>query len=187
MKRIHQLVLILSWVALSWLGFMIVHELGHVLAAWLTGGTVSRVMLHPLQISWTALASNPHPRAVAWGGPMVGSLLPLGLLAVACACRLPGSYLLQFFAGFCLLSNGLYLLVDAFERGGDAGTLLRHGAATWQLFVFGLLAAPAGFWCWHGLGPHFGLGMAQGRVSRKATMASANLLVVVVLAELALS
>jgi len=185
MERFFQLLLITSLIALSWLSFMVVHEFGHVATAWLSGGSVSHVVLHPMQISWTAFARNPHPQLVAWGGPVIGSLLPLGLLAAARTLRSPGLYLFRFFAGFCLAANGLYLLVDAFERGGDGGTLLRNGASQWQLFAFAALATPVGFWLWHGLGQHFGLGEAHGRVSRGAAITSACLLAFVVAMELA--
>src|SRR5688572_25186605 len=96
-QRFHQLLLIVSFLAFSWLGFMIVHEFGHVLAAWATGGSVSRVVLHPLQISWSAFVPNPHPQLVAWGGPLLGSLLPVAGLFVARVARCPGLYLFQFF------------------------------------------------------------------------------------------
>lgn len=165
---------------------MVVHEFGHIVIASLSGGSVSRVVLHPMQISWTAFTRNPHPQLVAWGGPVLGSLLPLAMLGAARRFRSPGLYLLQFFAGFCLVANGLYLLVDAFERGGDGGTLLRHGASQWQLFAFATLAAPIGFWLWHGLGQHFGLGAAHGTVNRQAAIASVCLLAFVVAMELAL-
>jgi hypothetical protein len=185
MKRFGQFSLITSFLALSWLGFMVVHEFGHVLTAWLTGGSVSRVVLHPLQISLTVLAHNPHPQLVAWGGPVFGSLLPLGLLGAARRLRLPGLYLFRFLAGFCLVANGLYLFGDTFEQGGDGGTLLSHGAAQWQLLLFGALTMPVGFWLWHGLGPHFGFGPTQGKVTRAAAITSASLLAVLVLLELA--
>jgi hypothetical protein len=185
MDRFFQILLITSFFALSWLSFMVVHEFGHVATAWLSGGSVSRVVLHPMQISWTAFTRNPHPQLVAWGGPLLGSLLPLGFLAVARRLRSPGLYLFQFFAGFCLVANGLYLLVDAFERGGDGGTLLRNGASQWQLVSFAALAAPIGVWLWHGLGQHFGLGAARGSVSRRAAITSACLLAFVVAMELA--
>jgi hypothetical protein len=45
MNRVHQVVLILSTLYGSWLGMQDVHELGHVAAAWLTGGRVSKVVL----------------------------------------------------------------------------------------------------------------------------------------------
>src|SRR3954451_16268416 len=47
-SRFHQVVLISSLLPLSWLGMMAVHEAGHVVAAWLTGGKIVRVVLYPL-------------------------------------------------------------------------------------------------------------------------------------------
>lgn len=163
---------------------MIVHEFGHIVAASLSGGALTHVTLHPLQISWSTFAPNPHPQFVAWSGPVLGSLLPLGFLVIARAVRSPGIFLFQFFAGFCLVANGLYMLVDAFDRSGDAGTLIRHGASAWQIVVFGLVAAPIGFLSWHGLGRHFGLGTSRGRVSHSAAIASASLLIITIAVEL---
>src|SRR4051794_7181530 len=102
MPRLHQCVLIVSTLLLSWLGMMAVHELGHVLGAWVTGGTVAKVILHPLTISRTDLAHNPHPLYVVWAGPVVGVVLPLLAWLIARAARWPEAYLLRFFAGFCL-------------------------------------------------------------------------------------
>jgi hypothetical protein len=184
--RAFQVLLIISFVAFSWLGFMVVHEFGHIIMAWASGGSLSHVTLHPLQISWSAFSPNPHPQLVAWGGPVVGSSLPLGLLAIARAFRTPGTYLFRFFAGFCLIANGVYMLIDVFDRGGDAATLLREGASSCQIILFGLVTVPLGFWCWHGLGPHFGLGSACGPVSRSAAVVSVALLAVIVVAELLL-
>jgi hypothetical protein len=142
-----------------------VHELGHVVAAWLTGGRVERVVLHPLTISRTDLADNPRPLVVAWAGPVFGAVVPVLAWLAWAAARLPGTYVLRFFAGFCLLANGLYLGVGSFDGVGDCGDLLRHGARMWHLWAFGLAAAPAGLGLWHRQGPHFGLGPGGGRVS----------------------
>jgi hypothetical protein len=54
---------------LSWLGMMAVHELGHVLHAWLSGAVVARVVLGPFEMSRTDLWRNPHPLFVAAGEP----------------------------------------------------------------------------------------------------------------------
>ena len=186
MQRFRQMVLILSFVAFSWLGFMVVHEFGHALTAWITGGSVALVVLHPLQISWTTFRSNPHAQLVAWGGPFWGALLPLLFLIIARLLRSPGLYLFRFFAGFCLIANGLYLVVDSFGRGGDGGTLIRSGASPWELWLFGVCTVPIGFWLWHRLGSHFGLGAANGRVSGRAVLASVVLLAVTVVGELLL-
>src|SRR5437879_2266857 len=118
-RRLHQIVLILSTVLGSWLGMQAVHEFGHVLGAWLTGGRVARVVLHPFTISRTDLADNPKPLVVVWAGPVVGVAIPVLLWAAAAAARRPGAFVLRFFAGFCLLANGLYIGVGSFNRVGD--------------------------------------------------------------------
>src|SRR4051794_17898188 len=112
-QRLPQVVLILSTLLLSWLGMMSAHELGHVLGAWLTGGGVVRVVLHPLTISRTEVAPNPAPLLVVWAGPLVGVALPLLAWGVACLLRWAGWYLLRFFAGFCLIANGAYIGVGS--------------------------------------------------------------------------
>lgn len=166
MKRVHQVVLIFSTVYGSWLGMQDVHEFGHVTAAWLTGGRVSKVVLYPLTISRTALAEDPKPLAVVWSGPLVGAALPLAVWLAARAVRLSGDFVLRFFAGFCLVANGAYIGIGSFIRVGDAQTMLALGAARWHLWLFGVLTAPAGLWLWHDLGPHFGFGKAAGAVRR---------------------
>ena len=177
MNRLNQTVLITTFLAFSWLAMQMVHELGHVLGAAATGGRVVRVVLHPLSLSRTDVSPNPRPLAVAWAGPMVGVGLPLLAFLLAKVFRLPGAYLFRFFAGFCLVANGVYLGAGAFLAVGDAGDMLRHGSPRWLLAAFGLLAVPAGLALWNGLGPSFGLGPARGRVSRSAAITSAGLLV----------
>ncbi|HMP03936.1 MAG TPA: M50 family metallopeptidase [Gemmatales bacterium] len=142
----------------SWLGMQLVHEMGHVLGAWLTGGQVERVVFHPLTISRTDLAHNPNPLVVVWAGPIMGVLIPLALWGLMAALRLRGSFLARFFAGFCLVANGLYIGVGAFGPIGDAGDMLAAGSAPWHLWLFGMATVPLGFWLWHGQGPRFGLG-----------------------------
>jgi hypothetical protein len=161
MNRLFRILLISSTLIASWLGMQAVHELGHVLGAWLTGGQVERVVLHPLTISRTDLAHNPHPLAVVWAGPIVGVTLPLALWAIAASLRSSFAFLLRFFAGFCLVANGLYIGVGSFGGIGDCGEMLRHGSAPWHLWLFGALTIPLGFWLWHGQGPNFGLGNAK--------------------------
>ena len=183
MKRFHQWLLIGSILPLSWLGMMAVHEFGHVLGAWYTGGTVRKVVLHPLTISRTDLSHNPEPLVVTWAGPVLGVLLPLAAFGAAAGLRLPGAYLLRFFAGFCLIANGGYIGGGSFDRLGDARDLQRHGAPLWQLWAFGLLTVVAGLLLWHRLGPHFGLGKGGGRVSPGAAYACLIMLAAVVTAE----
>ncbi len=182
MRRLHQCVLILATVLGSWLGMQLVHESGHVLGAWLTGGRVVKVVFHPLTISRTDVAPNPRPLVVVWAGPVVGVALPVLAWLAALALRLPGAYLLRFFAGFCPIANGAYIGAGSFDRVGDCGEMLRHGSPIWALWLFGAAGAAAGLGLWHRLGPHFGLGKARGRVSARAAYVSlAGLVVLTVL------
>lgn len=152
MNRIGRLTLLIAGLAASWLLMQAVHELGHVLAAWATGGSVQRVVLNPLTISRTDVSPNPHPLAVVWAGPLVGVVLPAAI-AVACRSRRPLCLIARLFAGFCLIANGLYIGVGSIEGIGDAGDMLRHGSPRWLLIAFGVAAASAGLWLWHSLGP----------------------------------
>ena len=69
-QHIEQIVFIASLLALSWLAMQAIHELGHVVGALATGGSITRVVLHPLQISRTDVLPNPQPGVVVWLGPI---------------------------------------------------------------------------------------------------------------------
>ncbi len=189
MNRFFQILLIFSTLAFCWLAMMAVHEAGHVLHAWLTGGTVERVVLHPLAISRTDVLPYPPSLVVVWGGPIWGCLIPLAVLAIVRFAAKSHVYLAAFFAGFCLIANGAYLMIGAFLPPGfdDGGVILRNGGARWQLIAFGLFTIPAGLYLWNGLGPHFGLGAAKGNVDRRAAVGTAGVLAVLVILELILS
>jgi hypothetical protein len=144
-------------VALSWQAMLVVHELGHVAHALASGGRVERVVLSPLAISRTDVAPNPHPQFVAWGGAIWGALVPLSLLALAVRFAQRWRKPALFFAGFCCLANGLYLVGGSAGGVGDAGDLLHYGAARWQLWMFGVPVSLLGLCLWHRLGPRFGL------------------------------
>ena len=76
------------------------------------------------------------------------------------------AFVLRFFAGFCLVANGLYIAIGTLDRVGDSGELLRHGTGAWQLWLFGAVTAPLGLWLWHRQGVHFGFAAARGEVDR---------------------
>ena len=144
------------WVALiavalypSWLAMMAVHECGHVLNCWATGGKVLQVVLEPLELSRTDYVSNPHPAVVAWGGVIWGSLLPL-VLALAVPGKVRAAAM--FFAGFCLVANGAYLTTGVFTRVGDAGALVDAGQSVVLMLTVGVVLWGGGLYVWHRLG-----------------------------------
>ncbi|MCG6157142.1 hypothetical protein [Rubinisphaera margarita] len=140
------LVLVLSWYAME-----AVHELGHVLHAVVSGGTVQSVSVPLWGISCTHVEPNPHPAFVVWGGPAWGVLLPV-LLWAGVRLWKAGSIAargLMFFAGFCCLANGAYLGIGWVDRVGDAGDLLREGVAPGWLVLFGVCSSAGGLWLWH--------------------------------------
>ncbi|HEY2839395.1 MAG TPA: M50 family metallopeptidase [Pirellulales bacterium] len=176
--------LISSAIGFSWLGMMAVHELGHAITAWMTGGSVQKVVLPIFGFSRTDLALNPRPLLVAWGGAAWGSLLPLGLLLIARRFAPRYAFLATFFAGICLIANGAYLAGGAWIAAGDAEDILRLGASRWQLLAFGLPAIAAGLALTNGLGPNFGWRQSSGSVDRRAAIAATVMLVAMVIFDL---
>jgi hypothetical protein len=182
-ERAWQGLMVAALLPLCWLGMMAVHEFGHVAALWATGGTVAKVVLHPLTISRTDAGLDPHPVPVIWAGPFAGVVLPLAAAALARMFPFAGSHLLRFFAGFCLIANGCYLGVGFFDPVGDARELLRLGVPAWQLGLFGCVCVPLGLYLWHGQAKHF----QRENVSRASAIALCTLLVVVVTIEMLFS
>lgn len=156
MVRWQKVALSLMTLLASWYLMQCMHELGHAAAAWITGGQVTNIVLHPLEISRTDVHPNPRPLFVVWAGPIVGITLPVFIWLVSRGFRfkrLPAvGNLVQFFAGFCLIANGAYIAFGSFERIGDCGQMLRHGSPHWLLWLFGAATIPAGLWLWHRLG-----------------------------------
>ena len=178
-----QVVHAVSTLALSWLLMMAFHEFGHVLHAWVSGGRVTAVILHPLSISRTDVNPNPHPQFVVWGGAMWGTALPLMGLIIVRRFAPRCAYLARFFAGFCCVANGTYLAAGSLAVVGDAADLLRHGVPSWILVVLGIPLSGFGLYLWHGLGKYFGLGREAGVVDRKVTIAIVIALLAVVVTE----
>lgn len=185
--RVFQTLLIGSTLGFSWLMMMVVHEFGHMLHLWATGGSIAKVVLQPLDISTTIPISNPQPLVTVWGGAIWGSLLPLLFYGVIRAIDPELAYLPRFFAGFCLIANGGYLIAGTLGNAGDAAIMLLLGNPAWLLIAIGLPPFAAGLYLWHGLGPHFGLAAARGKVDRRAAVGMTAALVVLVVFELWLS
>jgi len=152
MQRFHQIVFVISLLALSWLAMMAVHELGHIVGAVVTHGTVQRVVLDPTTISRTDVFPNPHPAIVVWLGPILGCLIP-PFVCLTVPRRMTAVHnITMFFAGFCLVANGAYIAIGAWDGVGDCGVMLQLGSPFWTLPAFGVITIPAGIYIWHRLG-----------------------------------
>ncbi len=156
-----QLIMIGSLCLFSWLAMMLVHEAGHALAAQLTGGHVHEVAWYPTVFSYTDIHSNPSPLLVVWAGPVVGMVIPLLILMFHRWIDNATAYLSVFFAGFCLLANGLYIGIGWIDHVGDTVVMQTHGTPIPVMIAFGLLSTPAGLYLWH-------------RVSRKVGLAKTS-------------
>jgi hypothetical protein len=150
---IRQLGIVLLATIASWYGMMAIHEVGHCLAAWVTGGVVEKVHFPLLGFSQTFYHENPHPLAVAWAGAAGCAVLAALLLRASRNMRRPYQQALLYFAGFSLIANGLYLGLGGFDRVGDCAELLNHGAKLWQLVAVGIGASALGVYSWHRMGP----------------------------------
>jgi len=178
--------LIVSTILLSALLGQAVHEFGHAVHAWTSGGRVTAIELVPHRFSSTAVFPNPHPLWVVWGGPIWGCVIPLAIVGVAWR-WLPGVvYLARFFAGFCLVGNGAYIGVGWLIRAGDAGDLVRLGCPVWLMVAFGIVAFSGGITLWNGNGKRFGLGAGRESISRRHAIGAAAGLAIVVALEYAL-
>jgi len=162
----------------------VVHEAGHLLAALVTGGTVRKVVLVPWEFSRTDLADNPRALLTCWGGPLFGAITPVAIWQIARLCRLAINFWLRFFAGFCLIANGVYIGFGAFTHDGDAGDLMRHGSRAWVLCLFGVLTVPAGFLVWHRLGREFGFSPNARPVTGRAARISTAFLILILVVEI---
>ena len=134
----------LGTVVVAYNGSMLLHEFGHVVHLWSSGGTATRVFVSPIDVSYVYKGDNPHPQWVAWGGPVWGAILPLAVLGLAWATRTRLTSLALVLAVFALVFNGAYLSVGAFQPGGDTAQLLKHGAPVWSLVAVGVPMLGAG-------------------------------------------
>ncbi|MFQ5732055.1 MAG: M50 family metallopeptidase [Planctomycetaceae bacterium] len=170
----------------SWLLMQAVHEFGHVLHAWCSGGSVQRVVLHPLAISRTDVRPNPSPRFVAWGGFVWGVAVPLLVWAAGIRWRWRIAGCLAFFAGFCLIANGAYLTTGVRSPVGDTRDLLRHGDSPWLMFAAGAFGIAGGLWIWHRLDGRLRGSFAE-KLARRDVVVVTGVLLAVVIVEFVLS
>ncbi len=119
------------------------HEFGHVLAAWATGGRVQAFYLHPFTTSYTTIDPDPSPLLTHAAGVTLAPLA--GLVCIALARRVEGAYTVPLYATgvAAFATSGIYLVVGTWAGMGDARTLVDLGTPPLGLMLVGagLIAA----------------------------------------------
>ena len=170
---------------LAWLLMCGVHEFGHALHAWMSGGSVRKVVLHPLAISRTDVNADANLRFVAWGGFVWGTAIPLALWAATFRSGNRRRYYVEFFCGFCLAANGAYLTTGMWSPAGDTWVLRSRGESPVVMAVVGAVLAAAGIWQWHRLDKHAKRNWVS-QVSRRDIAGVTICLAIVIIGELLL-
>ena len=102
----------------------VIHESGHLIGGWISGGDLLAFDLAPWRLPYSIFSPDPRPLVTLWCGPLLGVLVPI---LVALAVSKPQVW---FVANFCVLANGVYIALAWYSGDAqlDTARLLRHGA-----------------------------------------------------------
>ena len=130
--------LYLAW---AWTVMTVTHELGHVVAGLIGGGRLVELELRPWKLPHSIVGGDTIPLVTLWAGPVLGTLLPLVVAAIA------RREAVWFVAWFCVTANSVYLLLGYFsgEPELDSTRLLAAGAHPLQIGVFVIATLPIGY------------------------------------------
>lgn len=138
--------LILGSFAFAYNASTVLHELGHAIGHWIGGGTVGRLIIHPLSWSYCIPESmSEYSNLTTWGGVVFGSVM--GLLLVTVVWRWRGPYVVFAFmtGAVACLHNGFYLIFDFLTNsGGDATDLISGGTPSVLILAVGFLTLGIG-------------------------------------------
>lgn len=118
------------------------HELGHALSLWLTGGRVERITLNPFSWSCTYYAAPPtHPILTSCAGALSDMLLTMLLMIVASFLHYQLMRLMLVITGIVAIAHsGIYAIIDTMAcSGGDPTTLIQAGVSQIAIFAIGAL------------------------------------------------
>lgn len=133
-----QLLTVLGSYAFAYCTAAALHELGHALAAWLSGGKVQAMRIDPFGGSFVQVVPDSHPILTHSAGFILGPLASLAI--VRRRDQLP-AWLAPAAIALCtigLLSCAFYLLVGAALDVGDVRALARLGVPRFALVASGL-------------------------------------------------
>ena len=144
-QQVSCLLFLAATIAWIWLAMLLTHELGHVLAAILTGGTITSIELRPGRLPHTLVNPNPRPSVVLWSGFLVGWIGPQLTAPLWKIERGLIGPVLRAGTAFCLLAGGVYLAAGGLERLTDTGQLVLHGWPLPLLIAVGVGVAALGY------------------------------------------
>lgn len=121
------------------------HEAGHILGAWCTGGDVSGIVIHPFSWSYAHAFSINHEGVVIWAGSVLGSLFGIPITLSVLKWRRPGLLIPLLVGVVACIDNGAYLLLGSvFKLGGDGTVLSAEYAPAAAVAAAGLLMVCTG-------------------------------------------
>jgi hypothetical protein len=109
------------------------HEVGHVAAAWATGGVVREFVVHPFSSSYVEIEPDPAPLVTHAAGVLLGPAVAV-LAALLCPRRAPSPLplLLGLTAACACAASGIYVVIGTVLDEGDPATLMQLGwPAVW--------------------------------------------------------
>lgn len=178
--------LMLVWLLLCLQVMLFLHEVGHLIAAKLMFVQITYLDLFPLRINsllFDAGGSNQWLKSnlIVASGFVLGSLLPMLSFPFW---RIQSGFVgifLKSLSSFCVLANGLYLMLGSIELLGssanwtpnftDSGLLISSGCPAWILIIAGGTVAGAGYWLLSRLARQYWKAEQLSRISWKSVAA----------------
>lgn len=140
-RAVRRGVVFVVWVLFAWCVMTWLHELGHIMVGLACGGTLVSYELRPWRLPYSLFQPDINPLATLWGGPLLGAGVPIVIA------RLTRYDFCWFVGWFCVLANGIYLLLAwiSGDRLLDTPQLLEHGAPGWSIACYCLVTLVAGY------------------------------------------
>ncbi len=130
--------LLLGAFAFGFNALNLLHEFGHVLAFWLIGATVDRLVIHPFGLSYVHSPSPiRYPIFIYAAGTLFSVIIGLGLVVLPRRIRSAWMTPVLVTGVCCVLGNGVYWLVTIFLRERGDATMLVSLGVSWSLVVEG--------------------------------------------------
>lgn len=131
--------LLLGSFCIAHVGASLLHELGHTVAAILTGGHSRGIMIHPFNFSYSYSNSIHHPLIHTATGALGSSLIAMVLFIVLIRWARPVLMPLLLIGPISLMDNGIYWAWDIITGARcDACNLAQGGISPWLLLFAGV-------------------------------------------------